>query len=239
VSDCQFIATGSDASRRRTHVITHAFYTYAMVYTIRRVYILFISTCIYARIKYLLFSCIPFLHICLMLRPCVSHCATECICTRIPLVWEREEGKGTGYGNWRVAGRGGWDGIRDACVSDVLMTLRNTEQANQYGRHCVHSGARHVSPRVIASGNVSAAFECRNESVHVQWDSSSRDTVDLSILYENLRGIPTYIYISALEIYEVLYAKFLREEISKLKALNGNDLRANALFRIINACIIY
>ena len=130
-----------------------------------------------------------------MLRPCVSHCATECVCTRIPLVWEREEGKGTGYGNWRVAGRGGWDGIRDACVSDVLMTLRNTEQANQYGRHCVHSGARHVPPRVIASGNVSAAFECWNESVHVQWDSSSRDTVDLSILYENLRGIPTHIYI--------------------------------------------
>jgi len=46
-----------------------------------------------------------------------------------------------------------------ACVSDVLMTLRNTEQANQYGRHCVHSGARHVLPRVIASGNVSAASE--------------------------------------------------------------------------------
>lgn len=89
------------------------------------------------------------------------------------------------------------DGIRSACVSDVLMTLRNTEQANQYGRHCVHSGARHVPPRVIASGNVSAASECRNESVHVRRDSSFRDTVDPFRTYIHLRSRFMRLYMRA------------------------------------------
>jgi len=71
-------------------------------------------------------------------------------------------------------GGGGAGGSYGACVSDVLMTLRNTEQANQYGRHCVHSGARHVLPRVIASGNVSAASESAGTSVHVRRDSAIR-----------------------------------------------------------------
>lgn len=140
----------------------------------------------------------PRLRTCLMVRPRVSRFAAGC--TRILLAWGEE-----GRGNRRVARRR--DGIRSACVSDVLMTLRNTEQANQYGRHCVHSGARHVPPRVIASGNVSAASECRNESVHVR-PTSFRDTVDLP---------------SAIEIYEVVYAKLLREEIPKSDTPDGND----------------
>lgn len=97
-------------------------------------------------------------------------------------------GKGRAMETEGLHAAGGRDGIRGACVSDVLMTLRNTEQANQYGRHCVHSGARHVPPRVIASGNVSAASECRNESVHVRRDSSFRDTVDPSV-YIPLRDL--------------------------------------------------
>lgn len=111
---------------------------------------------------------------------CFSLCGRVCVCTRILLARRR------GGGLWKLKGRTSTeagDGIRSACVSDVLMTLRNTEQANQYGRHCVHSGARHVPPRVIASGNVSAASECRNESVHVRRDSLFRDTVDPVRIY--------------------------------------------------------
>lgn len=43
-------------------------------------------------------------------------------------------------------------GKLSACVSDVLMTLRNTEQANQYGRRCVCTRCTIAfSPSVIAS----------------------------------------------------------------------------------------
>jgi len=82
------------------------------------------------------------------------------------------EGEGEGVGGEAAAGGSGTE--LGACVSDVLMTLRNTEQANQYGRHCAHSGARHVLSRVIASGNVSAASGSAGTSVHVRRDSAIR-----------------------------------------------------------------
>jgi len=78
------------------------------------------------------------------------------------------------------------------------MTLRNTEQANQYGRHCMHSGARHVLPRIIAPGNVSAASECPTCD-----ETRFPDTVGP--------------FVFAIEIYEGGYAKFPREEILKSK----------------------
>lgn len=113
-----------------------------------------------------------------MIRPRVSRRYKLRVCVRIRSMDRSrgggEDGGGGGGGEWRggvavalwtlkgCTARARGTGL-GACVSDVLMTLRNTEQANQYGRHCVHSGARHVLPRVIASGNVSAASECRNE----------------------------------------------------------------------------
>lgn len=76
------------------------------------------------------------------------------------------------------------------------MTLRNTEQANQYGRHCMHSGARHVLPRIIAPRQ----RQCRIR-VSTCDETCFPDTLDP--------------FVFAIEIYEGGYAKFLREEILK------------------------
>lgn len=54
---------------------------------------------------------------------------------------KREDAVGTSARN-RQRGTG----KLSACVSDVLMTLRNIEQANQYGRHCVCTRCTIASP---------------------------------------------------------------------------------------------
>lgn len=154
---CTYIITRASCTR-------HTHYS-AVVYASRR-----IRLCIHPHSDpdtwiraHTRFPCRSFLPICLIVRPRVSRC--DSIRIRANSLggggkWGgRREALLLRYRNWRVAHCGGTAGL-GACVSDVLMTLRNTEQANQYGRHYVHSDVRHVSQRVIASGNVSVAFEC-------------------------------------------------------------------------------
>lgn len=95
----------------------------------------------------LFLSLLSLFRICLMVYMRVSHC--DRICGLCVCVWNLllVEAWGSGgscvllhYRNWRVAHRRDRaEGRTGACVSDVLMTLRNIEQANQYGRHCMHS----------------------------------------------------------------------------------------------------
>lgn len=93
-----------------------------------------------------------------------------------------------------------------------------------------------MSLRALLHRATSVPHPSAGTNVHVRRDSSSRNTVGSSVLYETpSRNIYIYIYICALEIYEIVYTKFLQEEIPKLEASNGNDLRANASFRTVNA----